>query len=121
MVTSIGCRAPPEFERIRLLKGGVVIGAVRNSIHYCIELHSDLKWEDVKSSNETDPGRYPRKAVRGGGARLRGTGNWRRQHRGHCGCGRLNARGVLFEFQEQGRVDHRHARKSRGAIHSTQS
>src|SRR5665213_4421785 len=87
---------------------GAIVPTIQNSIHYCIELHSDLKWPDVKTSNATDPGRYARKAVRGGGARVRGTGNRRRQHRGDCGCGRLHARGILFEFQEQGRADHRH-------------
>ena len=29
---------------------------------------------------------------------------------------RLHARGILFEFQKQGRVDHRHARGSRRAV-----
>src|SRR6185436_14814099 len=79
--------------------------------------HSHLNWADVKRANETHKGRYTRQAVRGGGARVRGTGYRRRQHRGDRGGGRLHARGVLFELQEQGRADHRHARGSRRAIH----
>src|SRR3954470_1281048 len=31
---------------------------ISNSIHCCIELHFDLKWQDVKSPNQADPGRY---------------------------------------------------------------
>ena len=81
-----------------------------NSIQSCIELHSALKCADVKSKNQTDKGRDLRQTVRGGGARVRGTGHRRRQHRGDRGRGRFHTWRVLFQLQEQGRVDHRHAR-----------
>src|SRR6185437_15354923 len=47
--------------------------------------HSALNCADVKSPHQTDPGRHPRKAVRSGGAGVRGTRHRRRQYRGNCG------------------------------------
>src|SRR4051812_49845654 len=88
MVTSTGCGA--QFSAF--LPGPIG----RNPIHYCIELHSRLNWPDVKSANQTHKGRHPRKAVRGGGARVRGTGYRRGQQRGGRGGGRASTPGGCF-------------------------
>jgi hypothetical protein len=82
----------------RVFPGGPID---RNSIHYCIELHFRLNWPDVKTANQAYQGRHPRKAVRGGRARVRGSGHRRRQHRGGRGGGRVHARGVLFNFKSK--------------------
>src|ERR1700742_732311 len=108
IVTSIRCRVESvsSFEPFGTPKSGSLNWFVQiwiapshecNSIQYCIELHCGLKWADVKNPNQADQGRHPRKAVRSGGACLRGTGHRARQHRGDRGGGGFLARGVLFE------------------------